>query len=235
MLFDYLRKIFVFARTLAKLAFHLPQNLCEAIVCSNTKTLQDLGSEDILSKITSLADLFTNDENCSWKHETILNEEGLVTEIVFLQYLRGVATRYSVKQGFFNTWEFNICSRAFNTINESGFDVALTDDIAGEIINNKSDSDAVPIAFDNLSSLAKLVEESSKKGLSMQRFKGLGEMNPEQLWETTLDPEARMLMQVKIADAEVANETFSILMGDVVEPRKNFIVSNALKVDNLDV
>ncbi len=235
MLFDYLRKIFVFARTLAKLAFHLPQNLCEAIVCSNTKTLQDLGSEDILSKITSLADLFTNDENCSWKHETILNEEGLVTEIVFLQYLRGVATRYSVKQGFFNTLEFNICSRAFNTINESGFDVALTDDIAGEIINNKSDSDAVPIAFDNLSSLAKLVEESSKKGLSMQRFKGLGEMNPEQLWETTLDPEARMLMQVKIADAEVANETFSILMGDVVEPRKNFIVSNALKVDNLDV
>ena len=235
MLFDYLRKTFVFARTLAKLAFHLPQNLCEAIVCSNTKTLQDLGSEDILSKITSLADLFTNDENCSWKHETILNEEGLVTEIVFLQYLRGVATRYSVKQGFFNTLEFNICSRAFNTINESGFDVALTDDIAGEIINNKSDSDAVPIAFDNLSSLAKLVEESSKKGLSMQRFKGLGEMNPEQLWETTLDPEARMLMQVKIADAEVANETFSILMGDVVEPRKNFIVSNALKVDNLDV
>jgi DNA gyrase subunit B len=69
----------------------------------------------------------------------------------------------------------------------------------------------------------------------MQRFKGLGEMNPEQLWETTLDPEARVLMQVKINDAEIANETFSILMGDVVEPRKNFIVSNALRVDNLDV
>jgi DNA gyrase subunit B len=82
--------------------------------------------------------------------------------------------------------------------------------------------------------LLKSILAEGEKGLSLQRYKGLGEMNAEQLWETTLDPDARTLLQVKVDDLAEADDIFTKLMGDVVEPRRAFIQDNALNVENLD-
>jgi DNA gyrase subunit B len=86
-----------------------------------------------------------------------------------------------------------------------------------------------------LDELLGFILEEGQKGISVQRFKGLGEMNPEQLWETTMDPESRTLLKVKIEDAAEADYIFTTLMGDKVEPRREFIQNNVLELNELDI
>jgi DNA gyrase subunit B len=111
-----------------------------------------------------------------------------------------------------------------------------------EEVSDESETDAAvdtPMAEDGAiilpTQLLEAVLAAGRKGQKIQRYKGLGEMNAEQLWETTLDPDNRALLQVKVEDADVTDEIFTRLMGDVVEPRREFIQNNALNVANLDV
>jgi DNA gyrase subunit B len=89
--------------------------------------------------------------------------------------------------------------------------------------------------IENSEALIDFLEERGKKGISISRYKGLGEMNADELWATTMNPDARTLLQVRIDDAVKTDELFTILMGDQVEPRRQFIEQNALHVKNLDI
>jgi DNA gyrase subunit B len=95
--------------------------------------------------------------------------------------------------------------------------------------------DSEPLLVGTFDEIATAIEDLGKKGLQIQRYKGLGEMNAEQLWETTMDPARRNLLKVRVEEMEAADEIFTKLMGDLVEPRREFIEENALNVRNLDV
>ncbi|MEW5312426.1 MAG: hypothetical protein WDW38_004063 [Sanguina aurantia] len=137
------------------------------------------------------------------------------------------------QHGLSHTW---FLPQPFFTSNEYRALLSISQQIAGMV-----QPDAVVRRGNASRGITSFVEarnwllDEAKKGRSIQRFKGLGEMNPEQLWETTVNPETRRMLQVGVEDAIAADQMFSMLMGEAVEPRREFIEANALKVANLDV
>ena len=161
--------------------------------------------------------------------------------VMFARIWRGVTDAYELEAKFLDSAE----ARKLHSIaGEHALAYAeparLVKSGAAEADAADDDSDDAPAMSDEdaitrPTDLLEAVLAVGRKGLSIARYKGLGEMNAEQLWETTLDPEARVLLQVKVEDADVTDEIFTRLMGDVVEPRREFIQDNALNVANLDV
>jgi DNA gyrase subunit B len=143
--------------------------------------------------------------------------------IVITRTIQGVEENYKLSHSLMNTAEVRQLDRLKSNLQE----------IFQGIVTFKAKDETYPLT--GPLALLDLVTERGKKGFTIQRYKGLGEMNPEQLWETTLDPDVRTLLQVKIEHIDEASEIFSTLMGDVVEPRKDFIQDNALNVRNLDI
>jgi DNA gyrase subunit B len=143
--------------------------------------------------------------------------------LIFARTLRGVTERYVIDEALLNSTEAR-------RLDEQAAELAASwSKPATWRVGEAARAVSGPVA------LTEAVIDQGRKGLTIQRFKGLGEMNPDQLWDTTLDPAHRSLLQVRIGHAEEAGEIFATLMGDVVEPRREFIVENALKVANLDV
>jgi DNA gyrase subunit B len=103
------------------------------------------------------------------------------------------------------------------------------------IVQTSKSGQVKEIIAEDWSQMLKIVRDESFKGSHLQRYKGLGEMNPEQLWDTTMNPENRTLMKVTVDDAEQADDIFTTLMGDKVEPRREFIQTHALEVTDLDI
>ena len=158
-----------------------------------------------------------------WKVEAIKNEEQKISEPEITLFRHGSETAWKLSPGFFRSKAYkDICSfgEHLNTL--------LNKDSYFELNGSK-------FMIDNFASSVNDLIEAAKKSFTMSRYKGLGEMNADQLWDTTMDPEARLLGQVTIDDAQKADELFNALMGDDVEPRKIFIDENAKFVVNLDV
>ena len=164
-----------------------------------------------------------NDVPQAGRHYTVTLQPGTPPHLVVTRVEHGNAVEKHLHREFFNSSEYRRITDLSRTL------VGLFG--AGAIVRRGDNEQTVGSFKEAINWLL----DEARRGQTIQRYKGLGEMNPEQLWDTTINPETRRLVQVRIEDAHVANELFSTLMGDEVEPRREFIERNALLVSNLDV
>ena len=221
-----LKEIVLSARTITRLLASLPgryhRGLVEALALAGGLEAKALGMTANAKKIAkAVADdlngLGSNEEERGWSGNAEKDA------FLFTQTVRGITDTHTIDLGLIQSGEARKLSEIAQTLSEAFG--------KGAVLKKGDDalSGATPMAL--FQSVLKL----GRHRLSIQRYKGLGEMNPGQLWETTLDPTARSLLQVRISQADTADEIFSKLMGEVVEERREFIQENALNVVNLDV
>jgi DNA gyrase subunit B len=213
---------------IAKLSALYPEIFLDRLLENAELSFEDLSSKD---KVQAWADVLvdliekSNLRPSSHQYSATVKEnlENHLHEITLLEVAHGTEHRYTIGSEFFESSDYqkirSMCVELSDLI-EDGAYVSK-----GEKIR--------PI--EKFGEALDWVMNESKKGYMIQRYKGLGEMNPEQLWETTMNPETRRMLRVDIEDAIAADQIFSTLMGDQVEPRRDFIETNALNVANLDI
>jgi DNA gyrase subunit B len=148
------------------------------------------------------------------------------TETPILQFnigMNGSGRKVTINPELLASYEYRQMAKSYEQLSHFGLPPY-------EVVHNEETT-----AYANVDDLIDAIYKLAEKGLTIQRYKGLGEMNPEQLWETTMNPMTRRLLQVAIEDGVGADEMFTILMGDQVQPRREFIQDNALDVKNLDI
>ncbi len=207
---------------IANLSKNVPEKIIEQMAIFGLFAPEFLSSDNPQPELDALAarlDELEAEYDRGWK--AVMQEDG---SILFTRTLRGVTEKHVVGANILDMQEVPALASLQSVLHDT---FAQTSTLVSKQGLEKKISG--PVSF------VDAVIAAGKKGITIQRYKGLGEMNPEQLWETTLDPEARSLLQVKIDRMEEADETFATLMGDVVEPRKEFIQENALNVVNLDI
>lgn len=215
---DIIKKSAEFVNQVKTLTRRAPAEIVQAAALANALNEESLGNAEKAKKVADGLNESINDPilGC-W--EGSLNEKG---ELVLTRLLRGVTETQTLDKGTLSTPE---AAKINSVIKE--LDGVFEGRVLLETKNGSTPVDTPSMLYNE-------IMEAGRKGMTVQRFKGLGEMNPDQLWETTLNPDNRTLLQVRVGDVDEAEEVFSTLMGGVVEPRRDFIQENALKVSNLD-
>lgn len=227
---------FKFKNELERLIYHMDPSLVRTMVFDLNLTVDTIKAKDQLEGMIKEAKVLLLERGVTDLSYVIDEDKEHNTYTATITTVDSSGRRTTViDHEFLTSTEYDNLKVLTNTLKQSGegpFQIEPVDKekVKEELEKNLKANIAIDI-FD----LAEKVIDLAKKGISVQRYKGLGEMNAEQLWETTMDPTKRILQRVTIDDAVICDQIFSTLMGDAVEPRREFINENALKVKNLDI